>query len=165
MANDRYFKACKGYEYLFDTKLTKLPHRSTKHSAGYDFYAAEECTLPSIWSSIWKLIRGKEVKPVIVHTHVKAKMRNNEVLLVFNRSSNPGKGLILANGVGVVDSDYFENKDNDGDIGFGFYNIMPFPVTIKRGQKIGQGVFTSFLKTSEDNATGSRTGGFGSTGA
>lgn len=154
-----YFKACKNYENI------QLPKRSTSHSAGYDFFAAEEVTLPSIWSSLWKLICRKEVKPTIVQTHVKAKMRSNEVLFLFNRSSNPGKGLILANGVGVVDADYYENEANDGDIGFPFYNIMPWPVTIKIGQKLGQGVFCSYRKTAEDNAEGKRTGGFGSTDA
>lgn len=158
MASDRYFKACKSFEDV------KLPERSTTHAAGYDFFANEEVTIPSIWNSIWKLIRGKEVHPTYVHTHVKAKMRSNEVLCLFNRSSNPGRGLILSNGVGVVDADYFENEGNDGDIGFGFYNIFPYAVTIKKGQKIGQGVFTSFLKTNNDTTKKTRTGGFGSTG-
>lgn len=153
------FKACKGWE-----NLVRLPQRSTSYSAGYDFYAAEEVTLPSIWESIFQLIRKKAVQPVIVKTHVKAHMRTNEVLYLFNRSSNPGRGLILANGVGVVDSDYYGNKDNDGDIGFPFYNIMPWRVTIQKGQKIGQGVFSCYRRVSDDNATGKRDGGFGSTG-
>ena len=157
----RYFTKCKD----FVNEEFDLPHRSTKNAAGYDFYAPQDITIPSIWSTIWKMIRRKAVTPTMVKTHVKAKMRANEVLFLYNRSSNPKKGLILANSVGVVDADYFSNKDNDGDIGFGFYNVMPWPVTIKKGQKIGQGVFGTFLKTDSDTPSKNvREGGFGSTG-
>lgn len=110
------------------------------------------------------MIIGKDPVPTIIQTHVKAKMRANEVLMLFNRSSNPGKGLILANGVGVVDSDYYGNEKNDGDIGFAFFNISPFSVKIPKDAKIGQGVFQTFLKVDDDKAEGTRTGGFGSTG-
>ena len=154
----RSFEVCKDYKDI------TLPKRSTAHAAGYDFYAAEEVVIPSIWSNIWNLIRKKEFLPTLVHTHVKAHMASNEVLLVFNRSSNPAKGLILANGVGVIDADYYSNPDNDGDIGFAFYNLMPWKVLISKGQKIGQGIFMTYRKTEDDSASGSREGGFGSTG-
>ena len=156
----RYFALCRGFE-----DMASLPKRSTKGSAGYDFFAAEDTVIPSMWKSLFGFLRKTEVKPTVVYTGVKAKMRSSEVLLAFNRSSNPGRGLVLANGVGVVDSDYFGNADNDGNIGFGYYNILPWDVKIKRGQKIGQGVFFSFLKTSEETEPrASRNGGFGSTG-
>ena len=154
----RSFEVCKNYKDI------TLPKRSTAHAAGYDFYAAEEVAIPSIWSNIWNLIRKKEFLPTLVHTHVKAHMASNEVLLVFNRSSNPAKGLILADGVGVIDADYADNKKNDGDIGFAFYNLMPWAVTIKKNQRIGQGIFLRFWKADGDKATGTREGGFGSTG-
>lgn len=154
----RYFAPCKGFD-------VKLPERSTKNAAGYDFFAAEEVVIPSVVKSLWSLIRGKAVEPTLVQTHVKAKMRANEVLILANRSSNPKRGLILSNGIGVVDADYFSNPDNDGDIGFAFYNFLPWDVTIKEGQKIGQGIFTTFLKTDEDTPPkATREGGFGSTG-
>lgn len=156
----RYFAVCDS----FKDKGIMMPKRSTAGSAGYDFYSAEEIVLPSVWNTIWKWVQKKPVNPVSVPTHIKAKMRGNEVLFLYNRSSNPRKGLILANSVGVVDSDYFGNKNNDGDISFPFYNIMPWPVTIKKGQKIGQGVFSTYLKTNDDIASGKREGGFGSTG-
>ena len=91
-------------------------------------------------------------------------MRGNEVLFLFNRSSNPSKGLVLANGVGVCDADYFGNEKNDGNIGFAFYNFMPWDIKILKQQKIGQGVFTTYLRTDSDTTSGTRTGGFGSTG-
>ena len=51
-------------------------------------------------------------------------MQDDEVLILANRSSNPGKkGLILANSIGVIDKDYYGNKDNDGHIMFAFFNI------------------------------------------
>jgi dUTP pyrophosphatase len=47
---------------------------------------------------------------------------------------------------------------------FAFYNFMPFSVEIKKGEKIGQGIFTKYLKADNDDARGDRGGGFGSTG-
>ena len=72
-------------------------------------------------------------------------------------------GLVLSNGVGCIESDYFDNESNEGEIMFGFYNFFPYDVEIKKGDRIGQGVFQKFLTVDNDNATGERTGGFGST--
>ena len=105
------------------------------------------------------------LKPTLIKTGIKAYMQEDEVLYIYNRSSNPmKKGLVMANSVGVIDSDYFENPDNDGHIMFAFYNFYPFDVTIKKGDKIGQGIFEKFLITDDDCTEGERTGGFGSTG-
>lgn len=106
----------------------------------------------------------KVMRPTLVPTGVKANMNEDEALFLYNRSSNPLKKLLfLGNGVGVIDSDYFENPDNDGHIMFQFVNLGLFPVTLKKGERIGQGVFMPFLKTRDDNAGGKRTGGHGST--
>ena len=135
----------------------KLPERSTNFSAGYDFFCPYNVTC-------------KPHEITFIRTGVKAKMMEDEVLLIFNRSSNPTKkGLILPNGVGVVDADYYNNPTNEGEIGFMFYNILDEDVEIKKGDKLGQGVFISFLMTSDDietkwNEKKQRTGGFGSTG-
>ena len=129
-----------------------LPQRSTIGSAGYDFFSCEDI-----------VIEPHEIK--LVHTGVLAFFPKNNVLELYNRSSNPiKKGLILANGVGVVDSDYYGNADNDGEIMFCFYNIKNEPVTIKKGDKIGQGVFSEFFLVDDDNSWQKRTGGWGSTG-
>lgn len=107
----------------------------------------------------------KALKPTLVPTGVKADMNDDEALFLYNRSSNPlKKFLVLANGVGVIDADFYENPDNDGHIMFQFVNFGLFPVTIKKGDRIGQGVFQPFLKTDDDVAGGKRTGGHGSTG-
>ena len=97
-------------------------------------------------------------------TGLKAYMQDDEVLMLYNRSSNPKKkGLILANSVGVVDKDYYGNTDNDGHFMFAFYNIKDEDVFIKKGEAIGQAIFQKYFVTDDDNAEGIRDGGFGST--
>ncbi len=132
-----------------------MPVRKTKYSAGYDIEAAEDIVIPSF---------KKGDKPTLVKTGLKAYMQDDEVLFLYNRSSNPKKkGLILANSVGVVDKDYYGNPDNDGHIMFAFYNIKEEDIEIKKGEAIGQAVFQKYLVTDDDSAEGVRTGGFGST--
>lgn len=140
----------------------KLPEYSTKNSAGADFFCAEEVTIPSIY----KQQEEGNVKPTLVHTGIKACMEEDEVLYLYNRSSNPAKlGLVLANGVGVIDSDYYSNPSNDGEIMFAFYNVNATDITLKVGDKLGQGVFSKFLRPTvgAEVSNNSRVGGFGST--
>ena len=152
MEKVRGFEIAKGFENV----QINLPERKTKYSAGYDIEAAEDIIVPSI---------KKEKKPTLIKTGLKAYMQDDEVLLLYNRSSNPKKrGLILANSVGVIDKDYYGNEDNDGHIMFAFYNIKDEDVEIKKGDNIGQGVFQKYFVADNDETTGIRTGGFGSTG-
>ena len=147
----RGFEIAKGYE----DKNINLPIRKTKSSAGYDFEAAEDCVIEPFKHG---------VKPTLVKTGIKAYMQDDEYLMLCNRSSNPGKrGLVLSNGVGIVDADYYGNDDNDGLIMFSFYNIKKEPVEIKKGDTIGQGIFVKYNIADLDDATGTRIGGFGST--
>lgn len=151
MEKKRGFEIAKGFE----NSGINLPVRKTKYSAGYDIEAAEDCTIPAY-------VAGS--KPTLVKTGLKAYMEEDEMLLLYNRSSNPGKkGLVLANGVGVVDKDYYGNPDNDGAIMFAFFNMKPEAVEIKKGDAIGQAIFQKYLITDDDIATGERVGGFGST--
>ena len=151
MEKVRGFEIAKGFE----DKEINLPVRKTKYSAGYDVEAAEDCIIPSF---------KKGNKPTLVKTGIKAYMADDEVLILANRSSNPGKkGLILANSIGVIEKDYYGNPDNDGHIMFAFYNIKEEDVEIKKGDAIGQAIFQKYLVTDDDIATGERTGGFGST--
>ena len=139
----------------------KLPERSTKMSAGYDFFAYEDVTIPSMWKTAPK----GTLEPTIVKTGIKAYMKEDEVLEMYDRSSNPKKlGLVIPNAVGIIDADYYGNPDNDGEICFEFYNVFPFDVTIHAGEKLGQGIFKNFLKVDGDNTTAERLGGIGSTG-
>lgn len=125
---------------------TELPRRATKYSAGYDFYAAVSA----------------EIKPgekYVIPTNTAVEMDEDDVLLIFPRSSYAIKfGLDLVNSVGVIDADY---KDQ---IFICYRNTGDEPFFIKRGDRIAQGVFVKFLKTDDDNASGERNGGVGSTG-
>ena len=165
----RGFEVAKGFE-----GRAKLPIRKTKFSAGYDLSAAEDTPIPSIWKNLLKLFTMawhtplqdcKDLfKPTLVSTGIKAYMPGDEYLFVCCRSSSPLKRLIvLANGAGVVDKDYYGNKTNDGDIKLQFYNFSPFDTVILRGEDIGQAVFQKFLITDTCRAEGIRDGGHGST--
>lgn len=148
---NRGFEICKGFE----DKDINLPIRKTKYSAGYDIECAQDTIIP-------KFTYG--VKPTLIPTGIKAYMLDDEVLYLYNRSSNPKKkGLILANSVGVVDKDYYGNPDNDGHIMFAFYNIGEEEIVIKKGEAIGQAVFSKYLVCDDDSSEGERIGGFGST--
>ena len=151
MEKIRGFEIAKGFE----NAGINLPVRKTKYSAGYDIEAAEDIVIPSF---------KKGMNPTLVKTGLKAYMQGDEYLKLCNRSSNPKKkGLILSNSIGVVDSDYYENPDNDGHIMFAFYNVKEEDVEIKKGDAIGQAIFQKYLVTDNDVAEGERTGGFGST--
>lgn len=133
---------------------TQLPEKGSKKSAGYDFTNPEEV-----------IIQPKEI--VYVKTGVKAQFPDDIALLLLNRSSNPKKKhLILANGIGLVDADYYNNSDNEGEIAFAFMNISNEPVTIEKGEKLGQGMFVKYhdIANLDTDNISDRNGGFGSTG-
>ncbi len=151
MEKIRGFEIAKGFE----DKGINLPIRKTGKSAGYDIEAAEDTIIPA-----FKL--GQ--KPTLVKTGLKAYCPEDEYIMLCNRSSNPGKrGLVLCNSVGIIDSDYYGNPDNDGHFMFAFYNIFDHDVEIKKGDAIGQAIFMKYYKADDDNAEGERVGGFGST--
>lgn len=131
--------------------FSDIPKRSTKNSAGYDFISPDDFTI--------------EPKSVcMIHTDIKAKMLNDEVLHIYPRSSyGMKKNLMLCNTVGVIDSDYYGNIDNDGNIIISYFNYGDKVQYIKRGDKIAQGVFIKFLKTVDDSCSEERVGGIGST--
>lgn len=168
MAKVRGFEVCKGYENM----EIHLPIRKTTHSVAYDLETPEEVTVPSIWKTVFsnfsKWLKGDdnydEIKPTMIKTGIKAYFNEDEALFLLNRSSNPGKrGLVLANSVGLIESDYYGNEDNDGNLIFAYYNFFPVDVTLKQFDTIGQAYFQQYLKADNDNATGIRTGGFGLT--
>lgn len=147
----RGFEIAKGFENC----SISLPVRKTKGSAGYDIEAAEDYVIEPFKPG---------VHPTLVKTGLKAYMPEDEYMMLCNRSSNPKKkGLVMANSVGIIDSDYYGNPDNDGAIMFAFYNTKDEPTVIKKGDAIGQAIFMKYLTTDNDNADGVRTGGFGST--
>lgn len=134
----------------------KLPKRATKNSSGYDFFSLERVEIPP-----YKI--GDD--PFMVATGVKAKMLHNEFLMLVNRSSNPKKKkLVIPNSIGIIDADYYNNSDNEGEMFFAFYNLSNENVEIRKGEKLGQGIFMKYHVTVDDMAEGERSGGFGSTG-
>ncbi|MBP3464056.1 MAG: dUTP diphosphatase [Clostridia bacterium] len=151
MEKIRGFEIAKGFENM----NINLPERKTKYSAGYDVEAAEDCVVPA-----YKF--GQ--KPTLIKTGIKAYMPENEYLMLTNRSSNPGKrGLVMANGIGIIDSDYYGNPDNDGAFMYSFFNFFEKDLEIKKGDIIGQAIFQKYYIADDDNAEGERVGGFGST--
>ncbi len=143
----------RGFELVSQfTDENLLPKRETAHAAGYDLKAAETVSL-----------EPGEIK--LVPTGVKAYMQANEVLYLYDRSSNPRKkGLVLINSVGVIDGDYYGNPANEGHIFAQMRNITEETVVVEAGERIVQAVFGPFLLADGDQADGVRTGGFGSTG-
>jgi dUTP pyrophosphatase len=149
-----YNSRTRGFEIVseFIDKEINIPQRNTKSSAGYDLEAAEDV-----------LIFSGET--VLIPTGLKAYMQSDEVLQVYVRSSiGVKKGLRLANQVGIIDSDYYNNYGNEGLIFIPLYNSTLNPVSIKKGERIAQGIFINYLLADNDNAEGERIGGFGSTG-
>ena len=147
----RKFEQVKKEFRKYTTENTKLPYRGTKTAVCYDFFAPADVTLPA-------------GKITCVWTNVKACFEPDEGLFLATRSSYAARGILLANGVGIIENDYYENPSNDGNLGFLLYNINDTDYTIKKGEKVGQGYFAKFL-TCEGDApiTTTRTGGFGST--
>lgn len=147
----RGFEIVKGYE----NKNINIPVRKTSLSAGYDIESAEEIVIPSFRMG---------TKPTLIKTGLKCYMENDEYLMLVNRSSNPVKrGLVLANSVGIIDADYYNNPDNDGHLMYAFYNYSKEDITIKKGDIIGQAIFMKYLLVDNDSSNGERKGGFGST--
>ena len=142
----------RGFERIAGYKYVNLPKRKTKQSAGYD-----------IESAIDAVITPGETKVIL--TGIKACMKPYEWLGIYVRSSLAIKyGLILANGVGVIDSDYYNNPDNEGHIMIALTNISGKTYNVKKGDRIAQGIFHQYYRVDGDKTDGSRIGGIGSTG-
>ena len=115
-------------------------------------------------NEIAAITKETKCKPTLVPTGIKCKLDAGTYLELSVRSSCPLKHwLILANGVGVIDADYYNNKDNEGHIYFQLINLSPFSIELKKGDKIGQGIIKPYLITEDDKSGGLRVGGFGST--
>ena len=167
----------------------EMPARKTMYSAGYDFVVAEDIIIPCYedifdeflgsdesdemdfndpvtLDQLSKINKKYHAKPSLVSTGVKCKLNNDQYLQLSVRSSCPLKNwLILANGVGIIDADYYNNPDNEGEIFFQIINLSPLPIYLKRGDRIGQGIIMTYDRTDDDEVTDVRAGGMGSTGA
>ena len=171
-------------KYADDTTIN-LPERKTAYSAGYDFEVAEDIMVPpSVFvmghssfpdepknpptlTEMKSFLKAhKTLKPTLVPTGIKCKLADDEYLELSVRSSLPlNSWLMLGNGVGIIDSDYYNNPDNEGHIFFQLVNMSPFYIQLKKGDRIGQGIIHKYITVEDDAAVGTREGGFGSTNA
>lgn len=133
------------------------PERKTKFSAGYDFYSPVEMTLTP----------GQSVSiPSGIKCYFGADEGSAWHLKLYDRSSMGIKHLVnLPNSVGVIDADYYNNPENEGDILLALHNNGYKNLVIHRGDRICQGIFEIYGITTDDLASGIRGGGVGSTGA
>ena len=128
-----------------------LPRRATVGSAGYDFYAPEE----------YRIIPGDTI---LIKTGIKCQIDDGWMLQIYPRSSMGFKyNVRLANTVGIIDSDYYNNLTNEGEICIKLYNPSRYLIEIAEGSAFAQGIFMRYGLTDDDAATGERTGGMGST--
>lgn len=145
-------KRVRGFEYVSRLgAIVRRPTRGSIHSAGYDFYAYDDY----------------EIKPkqsVLIKTGVKAYMPPDEYLDLRVRSSlGIKRQLMLATGASVIDADYYNNEENEGEIMVVLYNYGDETQHIAAGERIVQGIFTKYFLVDDDDTTDERTGGTGST--
>lgn len=139
------------YQDLFSKEDIILPKRQTTKSSGYDFYLPYDVEI-------------KKGSLVLIKTGVKVLLENDEFLAMFIRSSmGVKKGLNLANQVGIIDSDYYNNPDNDGHIMIAIRNISDNDIVLKKHERISQGIIMKYYTTCDDESLAERAGGFGST--
>ena len=145
-------KRVRGFEVVSRMETpVKLPTRGSIHSAGYDIYAYD----------------NYEIEPkqsVLIRTGIKAYMPPDEYLDLRVRSSlGIKRQLMLATGASVIDADYYNNEENEGEIMVVLYNYGDETQTIAAGERIVQGIFTKYFLIDNDGTTKERTGGTGST--
>jgi len=144
----------RGFKLLEENAI--IPTRATSNSAGYDFYVPKG-------NADYAVFPGETVK---IPTNVAAYMQSDEVLTIHVRSSiGIKKGLVLANSTGIIDSDYYDNPDNGGNIIIVLRNCGDEVQVVHPGDRIAQGVFVKYLTVDNDAPLSeSREGGIGSTG-
>ena len=131
----------------------KLPFRATKSCAGYDIFASHDCVLTP----------NQDIRMPLGW---KVYMMENEVFQIYPRSSLGFKYYVrLANTVGIIDSDYYDNVDNEGHCWIKLRNEGSKTLSIAKGDAIAQGIFTNFLLADGDDFRFGqvRSGGIGST--
>lgn len=129
-----------------------LPKRSTKYSAGYDFFSLYDF-----------ILKPGEIKKI--PTGVKVNMNTDEMMMLVVRSSMGFKyNIRMCNQIGIFESDYYNNPSNEGHAWLKLQNEGTEDFVVKRGDAICQGIFTKFLTvTNEEEIINERIGGIGST--
>lgn len=115
-----------------------IPNRETKYAAGYDFFAINPFVLKP----------GETIK---IPTGIKADMMEDEVLFLIVRSSMGFKyNVRMCNQVGVIDKDYYNNKDNEGHIFLKIKNEGEKDYVVNKYDRIGQGIFLKYLTVEDE---------------
>lgn len=128
-----------------------LPKRATKKSAGYDFFAPVSIVLEP----------NEEIK---FPTGIKIYMLDDEDFTIMPRSGLGFKYYCrLANTLGLIDADYYNNESNEGHCWVKLRNEGKIPMIIKAGEAYCQGVFRKHLLADNDDTNDERQGGLGST--
>ena len=154
---DRFFEKISYQQFAYDIMSDRdvydeyvLPKRASKNSCGYDFYAMYDMVLHP----------GEILK---IPTGYKAKFGEDEFLMLVVRSSMGFKyNVRMCNQVGIIDSDYYNNSDNEGHIWVSLQNEGTEDYIIKKGTAYVQGIFLKYL-TCGDEVEILRNGGIGST--
>ena len=154
---ERYFEKISFEQFKNDIKDDiklykeyKLPLRKTRYSAGYDFIAISDFE-----------IKPGEIKKI--PTGYKAFFQHDEMLMLLVRSSMGFKyNIRMCNQVGIIESDYYNNQDNEGHMFIALQNEGDKVYSVKKGESYAQGIFVKFL-TCNDEVKETRTGGIGST--
>lgn len=148
----RKFEMVKKEFRKYSEDEVNLPIRSTKNSAGYDMFSPVDIVIPA-------------GKVETVWTNIKVACNSDEFVMVCVRSSMGKRGVSLANDVGIVDSDYYSNPSNDGNIGVMLRNNSDVDFVISKGDKIAQAIFMKYLTVDDEVVSDKeRVSGFGSTG-
>lgn len=148
-------------EIMEDALIEDAKARGAKYKTVQDFIEKE---YPYSLEKIAKISKEYKAKVALVPTGIKCKIPDGYFLQLSPRSSLPLKHwLIMANGVGIIDADYYNNPDNEGHIYFQLINLLPVPVVIKKGDCFGQGILMKYYTGEEDEVLNTREGGFGST--
>ena len=142
---ERFKKDIKDDKKLYEEY--KLPVRKTNKSAGYDFLAIEDFS-----------IKPGEIKKI--PTGVKATFPDDETLMLYVRSSMGFKWNVrLCNQVGIIDSDFYNNSDNEGHMWFALQNEGDKEFVVKKGEGFGQGIFMKYYTVdNEEEIVEERTG-------
>ncbi|MEG1801515.1 MAG: dUTP diphosphatase [Oscillospiraceae bacterium] len=128
----------------------KLPQRGTEHSIAYDIFSPIDGVI-------------KPMERLFIWTDVKAYFGTDEALIMNVRSSMGSVPIIMANSQGWIESDYYSNSENDGNLGVNLFNLGKEEYVIKAGDRIAQCMFINYLASDNGNTDLKRTGGFGST--
>lgn len=136
-----------GYESI------KLPQRATQYSAGYDIFSVSSFEL-------------RPRQSILLPTGIKAQLDFDKFLLILPRSGQGFKFKVqLYNTAGVIDSDFYNNENNEGHIWVKLYNDSPEGKTlvVNQGDAICQGIIVPYCTVEDDKTLSVRKGGFGST--